>query len=62
MSRCHFPRCAGPTFANAITKRQLHQEWSMSVDDAITALEADGTLADIEQQWLSDVVDVPTLR
>ena len=27
----------GPTFANAITKRQLHQEWSMSVDDAITA-------------------------
>ena len=32
------------------------------VDDALTALEADGTLADIEQQWLSDVVDVPTLR
>ena len=27
----------GPTFANAITKRQLHQEWSMSIDDAITA-------------------------
>ncbi len=27
----------GPTFGNAITKRQLHQEWSMSVDDAITA-------------------------
>ena len=28
---------AGPAFANGITKRQLHQEWSMSVDDAITA-------------------------
>jgi enoyl-CoA hydratase/carnithine racemase len=27
----------GPTFANGITKRQLHQEWAMSVDDAITA-------------------------
>ena len=27
----------GPTFGNAITKRQLHLEWSMSVDDAITA-------------------------
>jgi len=28
---------AGPAFANGITKRQLHQEWAMSVDDAITA-------------------------
>ncbi len=28
---------AGPTFANGITKRQLHQEWAMSVDEAITA-------------------------
>ena len=27
----------GPTFANGITKRMLHQEWSMSVDDAIDA-------------------------
>ncbi len=27
----------GPTFGNSITKRQLHHEWSMSVDDAITA-------------------------
>ncbi len=27
----------GPTFAHAITKRQLHMEWSMSVDDALTA-------------------------
>ncbi len=27
----------GPTFGNAVTKRQLHQEWAMSVDDAITA-------------------------
>jgi enoyl-CoA hydratase/carnithine racemase len=28
---------AGPTFAHAITKRMLHQEWSMSVDEAIEA-------------------------
>ena len=28
---------AGPTFANGITKTQLHQEWSMSVDQAIEA-------------------------
>lgn len=27
----------GPTFAHAMTKRMLHQEWSMSVDDAIDA-------------------------
>ena len=26
------------------------------------ALREDGTLAAIEQQWLSDVVDVPTLQ
>ncbi len=26
---------AGPTFANGITKAMLHQEWSMSVDQAI---------------------------
>jgi len=26
----------GPSFANAMTKRQLHMEWNMSVDDAIT--------------------------
>ncbi len=32
------------------------------VDAALAALEADGTLADIEQEWLSDVVDVPTLQ
>ncbi|MEP6691456.1 MAG: enoyl-CoA hydratase family protein [Gemmatimonadaceae bacterium] len=25
----------GPTFAHAMTKRCLHQEWSMSIDDAI---------------------------
>ena len=25
-----------PTFANTITKRQLHMEWDMSVDEAIT--------------------------
>ncbi len=27
----------GPTFAHAMTKRMLHQEWSMPVDDAIDA-------------------------
>jgi enoyl-CoA hydratase/carnithine racemase len=27
----------GPTFANAMTKRQLHQEWDMGVDQAIEA-------------------------
>jgi enoyl-CoA hydratase/carnithine racemase len=27
----------GPTFAHAMTKRALHQEWSMSVDEAIEA-------------------------
>jgi enoyl-CoA hydratase/carnithine racemase len=28
---------AGPTFAHAMTKRMLHQEWSMSIDEAIEA-------------------------
>ncbi|HET6228655.1 MAG TPA: enoyl-CoA hydratase family protein [Longimicrobiaceae bacterium] len=28
---------AGPTFAHGITKRCLHQEWSMGVDEAIEA-------------------------
>ncbi|MBA5776660.1 enoyl-CoA hydratase family protein [Stappia sp. F7233] len=28
---------AGPTFANAMTKRMLHMEWDMSVDQAIEA-------------------------
>ena len=32
------------------------------VNSALTALEKDGTLAQIEQQWLSDVVDVPVLK
>ena len=27
----------GPSFAHAMTKRMLHQEWSMSVDEAIDA-------------------------
>ena len=27
----------GPTFAHGITKRQLHMEWNMSVEDAISA-------------------------
>ncbi len=31
------------------------------VDAALTALSDDGTLADLEQQWLSDVVKVPEL-
>ena len=28
---------AGPTFAHAMTKRSLHQEWAMGVDEAIEA-------------------------
>ncbi|HEX6361481.1 MAG TPA: enoyl-CoA hydratase family protein [Albitalea sp.] len=28
---------AGPTFAHAMTKRMLHQEWAMGVDEAIEA-------------------------
>jgi enoyl-CoA hydratase/carnithine racemase len=28
---------AGPTFAHAMTKRMLHQEWDMGVDEAIDA-------------------------
>lgn len=28
---------AGPSFAHSMTKRTLHQEWNMSVDDAIEA-------------------------
>src|SRR5215469_8827326 len=28
---------AGPTFAHAMTKKMLHQEWNMSVDEAIEA-------------------------
>jgi enoyl-CoA hydratase/carnithine racemase len=28
---------AGPTFAHAMTKRCIHQEWSMSIEDAIEA-------------------------
>ncbi len=27
--------CAGPTFANGITKTMLHQEWAMTVEQAI---------------------------
>ena len=27
----------GPTFAHAMTKRMLHEEWSMIIDDAIDA-------------------------
>lgn len=32
------------------------------VNQALAAMEADGTLAGIEQEWLSDVVDVPVLQ
>ena len=28
---------AGPTFANAMTKRCIHQEWNMGIDEAIEA-------------------------
>ena len=28
---------AGPTLAHAVTKKSLHVEWNMSVDEAITA-------------------------
>ena len=28
---------AGPTFAHAMTKKCLHQEWGMSIDEAIEA-------------------------
>jgi polar amino acid transport system substrate-binding protein len=31
------------------------------VNEALAALDEDGTIADLEQQWLSDVVDVPAL-
>lgn len=29
--------CEGPTFAHAMTKKMLHQEWSMSIEEAIEA-------------------------
>ena len=29
--------CAGPTFAHGITKTQINQEWSMSLEQAIEA-------------------------
>ena len=32
------------------------------VNEALAALESDGTLAELEQQWLSEVVDVPVLE
>jgi len=28
---------SGPTFAHAMTKKMLHQEWNMSIDEAIEA-------------------------
>ena len=32
------------------------------VNQALDALKSDGTLAALEKQWLSDVVDVPVLK
>ena len=32
------------------------------VNEALASLRDSGTLADLEQQWLSDVVDVPVLQ
>ena len=32
-----FSLASGPTFANAMTKNCIHQEWSMGIDDAIEA-------------------------
>ena len=32
------------------------------VNEALAALEEDGTLAELEQEWLSDVVSVPELQ
>ncbi|CUR54931.1 Amino acid ABC transporter substrate-binding protein, PAAT family [metagenome] len=32
------------------------------VNEAVSALKDDGTLAELEQKWLSDVVDVPVLQ
>ena len=32
------------------------------VNEALQSLEEDGTLAQIEQEWLSDTVDVPVLQ
>ncbi|MGB2592156.1 MAG: enoyl-CoA hydratase family protein [Candidatus Acidiferrum sp.] len=29
--------CAGPTFAHAMTKKMMHQEWNMGIDEAIEA-------------------------
>jgi enoyl-CoA hydratase/carnithine racemase len=29
--------CEGPTFANGITKTMLHQEWAMTIEQAIEA-------------------------
>lgn len=33
-----------------------------AVSDAVDALREDGTLAELEQEWLSDAVDVPVLK
>jgi polar amino acid transport system substrate-binding protein len=41
---------------------QKDSELVPCVNEALATLKDDGTLADIEQQWLSDVVDVPTLQ
>jgi polar amino acid transport system substrate-binding protein len=40
---------------------ELGSDLQPCVDRALTALKDDGTLAQIEQRWMSDVVDVPEL-
>ena len=46
---------AGPTFANGITKTMLHQEWAMTIEQAIEA-EAQA------QGWDRDRIDATQYR
>ena len=41
---------------------QKDSELTPCVDQAVTALTEDGTLADLEQKWLSASQDVPVLK
>lgn len=41
---------------------QKDSELTTCVDEAISALDEDGTLADLEQEWLSSSQDVPVLK
>ncbi len=49
----------GDEFAFVLPK---DSELTSSVSDAVDALREDGTLAELEQTWLSDTVDVPVLQ